>query len=130
MSTLDFSPLKKAIQQLADGIKQADKDPQSELLRDGVIQRFEYTFELAIKFIRRVLEVEFGDPVDTMTLRDVLRSAYERQLILDPTQWFVFRDQRNKTSHTYDANVAVDVYKAAAPFLDQARILIDRLHDL
>lgn len=130
MSTLDFASFTDALKQLEVGLKEAEKSPESMLLRDGVIQRFEYSHELAIKFMKRVLEKTYGDPVDTLSYNDVLRSAAERGLIDDVEQWFSFRAARNKTSHTYDAAIAADVYRVAAPFLLQGCALLRRLHEL
>lgn len=130
MNTFDFSSLSDALRQLEEGLKEAEKNPQSMLLRDGVIQRFEYSHELAIKFIKRVLEKTYGDPVDALSYNDVLRSAAERGLIDDVEQWFSFRAARNKTSHTYDAAIAADVYRVAEPFLVLGTSLLRRLHEL
>jgi hypothetical protein len=73
MTSLDLSPLEDALDQLEKGILEAAKEPKSELLRDGVIQRFEYSHELALKFIRRALETGFGESVDSMMYNEVLR---------------------------------------------------------
>ena len=130
MPALDFTPLEDAIAQLDEGLQEADRSPESELMRDGVIQRFEYTHELALKFIRRALETAFGEAVDPMPYNDVLRTAAERGLIDDVEAWFDYRTARNKTSHIYDAQVAADVFRSARPFLDHARFLLRRLHAL
>lgn len=128
MTRLDFSPLADALRQLETGLRQAEDVPSNELLRDGVIQRFEYSHELAMKFIRRVLETVFGDNVDQLAYNDLLRTAAERGLINDVDRWFDYRVARNKTSHTYDAATASDVYSTARPFLIDARRLLLRLH--
>jgi len=130
MMSLDCTPLENALAQLEEGLHEAGRQPASELLRDGVIQRFEYTHELALKFIRRALETGFGDVVDEMLYNDVLRTAAERGLINDVQAWFEYRTARNKTSHTYDAKVAADVFRAAQPFLEHVRFLLRRLHAL
>ncbi|HUY90835.1 MAG TPA: nucleotidyltransferase substrate binding protein [Pirellulales bacterium] len=127
MTTLDFTPLADALKQLEDGLRDAREQPQSEIIRDGVIQRFEYTHELAIKLIRRTLEMVFGDPVDQMPYNDVLRVAAERGLIDNVEAWFGYRTARNKTSHTYDAAVAAEVFRVAQPFVTDARALLDHL---
>jgi nucleotidyltransferase substrate binding protein (TIGR01987 family) len=126
--TVNVQPLRDALERLSTGLYSAEKEPKNELLRDGVIQRFEYSHELALKFLRRVLEVVYGDDVDRMPYNDVLRTAAERSLIADIEPWFLYRAARNKTSHTYDAAVAAEVYAAASPFLADARHLLDRLH--
>ena len=128
MTSLELSPLEDALDQLEKGILEAAKEPKSELLRDGVIQRFEYSHELALKFIRRALETGFGDSVDQMLYNDVLRTAAERGLIDNIEAWFSYRTARNKTSHTYDAVVAAQVFQVAQPFLTDARFLLDHLH--
>lgn len=127
--SIELSPLRDALAQLRDGLRQADAEPDDELSRDGVIQRFEYSHELALKFLRRVLETVFGDDVDRLAYNDVLRTAAERGLIGDADRWFVYRAARNKTSHTYDAKIANEVYVAARQFLSDAQFLLDRLHD-
>ncbi len=121
MTSLDFTPLENALAQLEEGLREAGRQPNSEVVRDGVIQRFEYSHELALKFIRRSLESVFGDAVDQMAYNDVLRTAAERGLISDVKAWFAYRTARNNTSHTYDAAIAADVFRSAGPFLIHAR---------
>lgn len=130
MPLLDLTPLEDAISQLERGLAEAKQQPKSEIVRDGVIQRFEYTHALALKFIRRMLEMEFGDKVDEMPYNDMLRTAAERGLIHDVQAWFGYRAARNQTSHTYDAKVAAGVFLMASPFLGHARDLLRRLHAL
>jgi nucleotidyltransferase substrate binding protein (TIGR01987 family) len=130
MTKLDFSPLADALLQLDEGLRQSADYLENELLRDGVIQRFEYSHELALKSMRRALETIFGDDVDKMAYNDVLRTAAERGLIDDVERWFDYRVARNKTSHTYDAATAADVYSSIRPFLVDARELLFRLHEL
>ena len=130
MTTLDFTPLEDALAQLADGLHAAEQPGATELIRDGVIQRFEYSYELALKSIRRVLETVFGDPVDQIPYNDVLRIASERGLIENVERWFTYRSARNKSSHTYDAAIAAEVFAVATPFLNDARILLHNLDAL
>lgn len=130
MPSLDYTSFEDALQQLDLGLAEAESDKKSELLRDGVIQRFEYSHELALKFIRRALETVFGDPVDQMPYNDVLRTALERGLIMNIEPWLGYRAARNKTSHTYDASVASEVFRSARPFLTDARALLQQLHAL
>ena len=130
MPALILDSLRDALVQLQAGLCDADREPESEIIRDGVIQRFEYSHELAIKFIRRALETLYADPVDTMPYNDMLRSAAERGLIEHVEAWFDYRAARNKTSHTYDAAVAAEVFASATPFLNDAGFLLDRLEEL
>lgn len=129
IASLDVTPLANALLQLEAGLRSADAEPDNELLRDGVIQRFEYSHELGLKLIRRTLETVFGDSVDTMAYNDVLRTAFERGLIANVDRWFEYRSARNKTSHTYDAAVAAEVFRSVRPFLTDAQELLTRLHE-
>lgn len=130
MPRLDLTSLRSALEQLKKGIAEADADPDNELSRDGVIQRFEYSHELALKFIKRILETRHGDPVDQLSFNDLLRTAGERGYITDVEAWFEYRKSRNESSHTYDANVAAIVFACAKPFLKSATTFLSRLEAL
>lgn len=127
MQELDLTSLKNALKQLEDGLLRAEKDPEDELSRDGVIQRFEYSHELAVKFIKRVLETKHNDNVDQMVYNDILRTAFERGYVRNVEQWFEYRKARNKTSHTYDTKVAAQVSSFARPFLEEAQFLLQNI---
>jgi nucleotidyltransferase substrate binding protein (TIGR01987 family) len=130
VSTLILDPLRDALTQLDAGLRDAARQPNSEIIRDGVIQRFEYSHELAIKFIRRVLETVYGDPVDQMPYNELLRTAAERGLTENVEHWFTYRLARNKTSHGYDAAIATEVFQSATPFLNDAQFLLARLDEI
>ena len=130
MPTLDLSTLKNALRQLEDGLVTAEKTPTSEIIRDGVIQRFEYSHELALKFIKRILETRHGDQVDQMAYNDLLRTAAERGYIENVEEWFAYRNARNRTSHAYDAGIAASVFASARPFLKNARFLLAHLEQI
>ena len=72
-----------------------------------------------------------GDPrrdeVDQLSYRDLMRLGAEKGLIQDPRRWFDYRQQRNITSHTYDEDRANSVFNSAVSFLDDARLLLERL---
>ncbi|MFA5800333.1 MAG: nucleotidyltransferase substrate binding protein [Candidatus Peribacteraceae bacterium] len=127
MSVLDLTPLKNALKQLGEGLTASTSAPKNEVIRDGVIQRFEYSHELALKFIKRILETRHGDAVDQMSYNDLLRTAAERGYIQNVEEWMEYRKARNLTSHTYDASIAALVFSSAGPFLSNATILLERL---
>jgi nucleotidyltransferase substrate binding protein (TIGR01987 family) len=95
------------------------------MLRDSAIQRFEYTYNLAIISLRRVLE-EDGKPVDEFLFRDILRMGKERGLIDDDMQWITFRNMRNITSHAYDEEKAVNIYEKLPFFMKAAEQLLQK----
>ncbi|MBF0105871.1 MAG: nucleotidyltransferase substrate binding protein [Deltaproteobacteria bacterium] len=126
---LDFSSLRQAINSLDKAIIRTKDAPADEELRDAVIQRFEYTYELAFKMMKRQIEQESPDPsgIDRLSFKDILRTAAEKGIISDVAAWFVYRDQRNITSHTYDAQEAQSVYKTALEFFKDAKELLSNL---
>ena len=73
----------------------------SQLEREGVIQRFEYTFELAWNLLKDRLEYD-GIALPTVTPRQVIRQAFQAKLIQDGEAWINMLTDRNLVSHTYD----------------------------
>ena len=73
----------------------------NQLEREGVIQRFEYTFELAWLTLKDRLEYD-GVALATVTPRNVIREAFGARLIADGETWTDMLSDRNLMSHTYD----------------------------
>ncbi len=94
----------KATERLADACAQ----PYSEFLRDSVIQRFEFCWELAWKVLRLKL-LEEG--IEALTPREVFREALAARLLHDGNAWSQAQRMRNLTSHTYDESLAEEVYR-------------------
>lgn len=107
MTELSLTPLKKALQSLEKAIAH----PLDEFTRDSVIQRFEFTFELSWKALKRYLESD--KPLADDSVKGILREAFQRKIITDIDQWFAFQKARNLTSHTYNEETAIDVYESA-----------------
>ena len=93
----------RALHRLHEVLEQ-DED---EFIRDSVIQRFEFTFETAWKAMYRWLRAR-GNDVDEEAA-SVIPLAFKLRLIEDEKGWGQLRKYRNKTSHTYDEAVAVEV---------------------
>lgn len=127
--TIDLSSFERALSSLDRGIARSRATPDDEELRDAVIQRFEFTYELAWKSLRRVLVSEAASPAqfDDLPFRDLIRLGAEKGLLDEPNAWFGFREERNISSHTYDEAKAEEVYRAALVFAPIARELFDRL---
>ena len=126
---LDLSSLQKALPSLQKAADRSQKAPSDEELRDAVIQRFEYSYELCWKMIKRALEQEAASPaeVDQLSYQDLFRTAAEKGIISKVEPWFEYRQQRNITSHTYDAKKAKKVYDSALKFLKDATALLQTL---
>lgn len=93
----------KAFRQL----EKAAQQPKDEFLRDSVIQRFEFTHELAWKMLKLRLE---QDDIFAKTPRETLQEALQAGLIEDGNAWSDLQKMRNLTSHTYNEPLADDVY--------------------
>ena len=126
---LDFTSLDKALASLNRAIQRSQGSPQDEEVRDAVIQRFEYTYELCWKMLKRQLELEAPNPaiIDTLSFRDLLREAAQVGIQIDMERWLDYREMRNITSHTYDDSKAQSVYRSAIEFYDDALALLEAL---
>lgn len=96
-----FSNYKRAFILLQEAIEAMSESGLSQLEKEGTIQRFEYTMELAWKVMKDYLENE-GVVFDQITPRCVIRKAFETNLIEHGREWMEALDARNKMSHTYD----------------------------
>lgn len=127
---LDIKPLENAIERLKRGFDRYQANQHDDQLRDGLIQRFEFTYEISHKMLKRFLEATSANPAefDEMTFQDLIRTGNERGLLKgDWSSWKLFRDMRAKTSHTYAEDIAIDVVNEIPTFLDEAVHLADRL---
>lgn len=96
--------------------------PEDDVVRDALIQRFEFTFEMAWKAMYRLLRSRGSDLNESAF--EVIPAAFSLGLIKDATGWGELRRYRNLTSHTYDEKVAIAV---AAFIRAQAVGLFDAL---
>ena len=85
----------------------------NKLEKEGVIQRFEYTFELAWKSMKDYLE-ENGVLIAPVTPRQVVKDAFAAKLIEDGQIWIDMLNHRNLLSHTYDFSVFEKAVEAIA----------------
>ncbi|MDQ6955484.1 MAG: nucleotidyltransferase substrate binding protein [Mariprofundaceae bacterium] len=129
IQALDLTPLQKALKSLLFAIERTEREAEDDMLRDSVIQRFEYTYELCWKMLKRRLEMDApsAEAIDAMSYREMIREGAERGLIDEPVVWFDYRQKRNLTTHTYNANVAQEVYQSAVAFANHAQKLLSAL---
>ena len=107
-------------------------DTNDTQIRDGLVQRFEFTYELGHKVLKRFLEYASANPeqFDRMTFQDLIRTGNEQDVLLgDWPDWRGFREMRGKTSHTYNEDVALEVVGGIPRFLEEAIHLRDKLHE-
>lgn len=133
---LELESLHCAICSLENAIRvslQKQADPTTPLaeidvIRAGVIQNFEFTYELCWKFMKRWLEEQIGSTyVDGVPRRELFRLAAENRLLTDVDRWMDFHQARNRTSHTYDTATAQAVFQESLAFLPAAQ---DFMHQL
>ena len=92
-----------------------------DIFRDSVIQRFEFSVELAWKVSVRTLGL------DSTASKPAVREMARAGLIEDAEQWLEFIDARNKSSHTYDQAIAQEVIKVIPQFVLEAEKLVKAL---
>lgn len=104
-----FSNYNRAIVRLSEALS-SDTDNFSELERDGVIQRFEYTYELAWKVMKDYLEYQGN--ANIRGSRDAVREAFKSGLVRDGHLWMDMIADRNEITHTYDEKTAGQIFLA------------------
>lgn len=92
-----------------------------KLMRDASIQRFEFCIELAWKVSIKSLGSTTTSP------KPALRELLKAGLIADIDLWFDFIEARNKSSHTYDENIAAEVFSCIQGFITAARTLLSKV---
>lgn len=125
MEKIDFKALEHALITFETAIQ---INPINDLERDGIIQRFEYTFELCWKSIRKLLLSEGRNEVSSSP-KPLFREALVEHLINDIDVWFSYIDARNRTSHTYHQKTAEQVFADIKDFGKHARALLNKLNE-
>jgi nucleotidyltransferase substrate binding protein (TIGR01987 family) len=119
-----FSNYRKALQQLGEGVDLARSRELSRLEKQGFIQGFEYTYELAWNLLRDYLRWQGSTSVTGS--RDAIREAFAAGLVDDGERWMQMLQDRNRTSHTYNEETAEEILKN---ILDHYHPLFSLLHD-
>lgn len=96
-----FQNFKRAFALLSEAMDK-DINQLNQLEKEGVIQRFEFTFELAWKVLKDKMEHD-GLTIDQISPRAVVRLAYQAKYIDDAEVWLRMIGDRNLMSHTYDS---------------------------
>ena len=97
--------LDKAIESLEMGLK----EEADELRIDGVLQRYEFTFELAWKCIKDYLEMQ-GIVSSIGSPREIIQLAFKHNIIDDGEKWIKMMLDRNALSHMYDRGISREIY--------------------
>lgn len=115
----------KAFNQLNQAIMAFDK--LSDLEKEGLVQRFEYTFEIAWKTVKDFLE---SKGLTATFPRDVIKEAFANQVIMDGEVWIEMLNSRNLMAHTYEEEifnqVVESIHKKYFPAIKQLVDYLDK----
>lgn len=132
MESLDLSSFENAIDSLNEVIDVFNSDTSNKITRDSMIQRFEYTYSIALKMIKRYFKISAFtfDDIDGMTFNEMIRIANKMSLLKsDLSVWDNYRLKRNMTSHTYDEKIAKEVVKVIPDFRDEVLFLLNKMKE-
>ncbi len=99
-----FSNFKKALIQLEEAVMLSEQRDLTKLEKQGVIQAFEFTHELAWNVLKDFLEDQGNQNIKGS--KDATREAFKVSLITDGEKWMAMIQSRNLSSHTYDEETA------------------------
>ena len=123
-----FKNYQKALGQLVSALSQYDEHAEA-LIKEGILQRFEFTHELAWKVLKDYLDYEGHQGITGS--RSASRLAFSLGLVSDGQVWMDMIESRNRTVHTYDERVLeqefVKVQQAYAPALSELAIRMQAL---
>jgi nucleotidyltransferase substrate binding protein (TIGR01987 family) len=135
ITKLDVTKLEKAINSFENAIKASEDIEKSsqkyikDTIRAGLIQNFEFTYELSWKFMQRYLEM--NNQIDkTIPKKQLFREAFENGLIEHPENWFKYHEARNKTSHMYSEESSDIVYTLSKDFINDVNELLNNLRKI
>jgi nucleotidyltransferase substrate binding protein (TIGR01987 family) len=132
---LDFSPFENALGQLEKSLAYlhsdaARRDPElRKQFRAATIQAFEFTYELAVRMIRRQLAEIVPNPggLSELAFMDFIRAAADAGLVQEVPRFRVYREKRNITSHTYNEDRAEEVVAGLEDFVADMQFVLAEL---
>lgn len=119
---LSLTQFSQAVIRLEEALVQS-KD--NTLLVDAVIKRFEFSFELCWKTLKKKCEAEGLHSVASP--KAVLKQAYAMQWIDDEAQWLQMLTDRNLSTHTYHQALALEIFGRIKNYLPLFKTLIESL---
>ena len=121
---------KNATNRLKEAAEEFKQENASDVIRDGLIQRFEFTYELAWKTIKDALEY-LGLVDKTGSPRENIQLGFRHGIIEDGEKWIEIMLSRNLLSHLYDEKASRDIYnKIKSEYIIEFKKLRDRLEEI
>ncbi len=133
MEIIDLTSFEKALASLFEVIKIYNCDRADLITRDSMIQRFEYTYSISLKMIKRyfLTGAFVFENIEGMTFNEMIRQANKMGLLRSNLEkWDNFRQKRNLTSHTYDEKIAIEVVSIIEDFALEAKYLLEKLKEI
>lgn len=127
---LILTPLQKAIASLKEAIDAYQIEPSNLFVRDSCIQRFEYTYELSWKMLKRYLKLSepSSENIEELNFQSLIRLGSDRGLLQNGwDKWKVYREARNITSHAYNEEKAKEIISYISDFHIEAQFLLEKL---
>lgn len=88
---------------------EATQEETTEVVIDGVLHRFEFTFELAWKLVKSYLEY-LGIVETSGSPRETIQNGFKQGIINDGEEWINMMISRNNLSHIYDEKISREIY--------------------
>ncbi len=132
MEIIDLTSFEKALASLFEVIKIYNSNKTNLITRDSMIQRFEYTYSISLKMIKRYLAsgAFVFENIDGMTFNEMIRQANKMGILRSNLErWDIYRQKRNLTPHTYDEKIAQDVASIIEDFALEAKYLLEKLKE-
>jgi nucleotidyltransferase substrate binding protein (TIGR01987 family) len=117
-----LTSLRNTVVRLSEALVVAETD----VSRDAAIQRFEFCFELAWKAVQ---ERARNEGLDCQSPKGCLKLAFKSGWIQDESGWLAMIEDRNRTSPTYDEQLAKDVYRRLSQHLPLLHVLVTKLRE-
>jgi len=126
-----YDAIKKALTQLDSSLSKIEMDKFADLydeLRDSVIQRFEFCVDTLWKYLREYLQDQMKVKVEFVSLKNVFKACFSAKLISEDELEVLFKmvEDRNLTSHTYNKDLAEEIYKRIPKYYDLMKKILDR----
>jgi len=118
MSRARFELARTQFNQALTRLSEALRENETSFMRDALIQRFEFTYELGWKCMFYWLR-DNGEKIPEM-VRPVIQAAFRVGLIEDADLWEKIKDCRDETSHTYDEAKAIEVAAFIRRYVESA----------